>query len=198
MNEASMGAIMMAGGKELFASPHTRSALRRFFHWLKKKMLRNAHAVIAEDFSLNHLSGKLKVDQKYKVIHLEKILATMNSDMMKSSSMQLKRLDYHVWIVNNTEKLKALLNSVRWSFEDRSVIVVLSSVKLAQLLHIKPKNTYVYQMAQGMFEEVMSDDCIDEQNKEYMKERRYDNSYDDSIEYESFEQLQRLIENKFK
>lgn len=190
-----MAGIAVSGGKML-ASQEARGILRRFFYWIKKKLLNDLNCIVAEDFSLNQLK-KLEMGPEYKVVYLEKILHAMASDMERSSSMQLKRLDYHVWMINNFSKLKLLLNSMRWNFKGDRLVVVLSSVKLAELLHIKKQNIHVFQMADSMFYEIEGDSNIDLQSKEYLRDRRLDNMVNGVIEYESFDQLKRLIEKKF-
>ncbi len=119
----------------------------RFCRFTKLKCMKNIKAVVLPDIFKSELfdSGIYTLDEKLKLLDLEKMHSIAFNKEVLSSIKKIKTSDMDVYIALAVKSLRELMTRYRLNNKLRcQLIVFLSSHKLARQLGIKKKNIYTY------------------------------------------------------
>lgn len=183
--------------QELASNKDVRSWIGKFFHRMWKRIfLKKLQCVIIED-SVRANIGNLKLGDRYVVVNLENTLKAMMNDSAVASMMALKQENYDLYCLSYSIQLKQILGALRNKYRrNKQVIVLLSSVQMAEYLHI---NDYVvFQMNDAMFNDFTENKPLSEKELAYVKKMRDIHLKDSSMNYSSISQLQEHIQMLYK
>ena len=188
MNATTLSAIG-TGALKLAASAPVKGLIRRFLHKVWKKIrLKSVRGIIVQDFVKNAYNISLDTD-KYRVIELETVYLSMLSDGDIANYRRLKQVSPESWVLAYTGHLKALLNSIRWNYNDKAFVVVLTSIDLAKKLHIK---TYsVFHTSQELFKQNL--DRFDKESVRYHEDQLKSFESVTSSDFDSEHELNKMI-----
>ena len=188
-----MASIIAAAGKAA-AHPKVRSCVGKATHKMWKSIrLKNLQCIVVSDHIKNNLGLDLD-PEKYRVVVLESVFQSLLSDAEIANLGRLKISSTEAWVLEVKGKLKHYLNSIRWSYRDKQIIIVLSSHDLAMKLHIK--NVQVYQMSPDLFETLKAK--MDEASLAYYeKHRREHSKVKGVIEFETMHHLEKMLKKSF-
>lgn len=188
MNASTLTALGSAGAK-LMASDKAKGLLTRIFHKLYKRLrLKSVRAIIIPDYVKNSVNMNFN-SSKFRVVVLENVFMSMLSDGEMANYRRLKLESPESWSLALVSPLKKLLNSIRWKYKDKKIIVILTSYDLARQLHIK--NIEIYSMSDYLYKEIS--EKLDEKSKSYHARQHKELSKLPHIDVESMDHFKRAI-----
>lgn len=188
MNASTLTALGSVGAK-LMASDKAKGIMSRFFHKVWKRMrLKSVRAIIIPDYVKNSVNMNFN-SSKFRVVVLENVFMSMLSDAEMANYRRLKVESPESWSLALAAPLKKLLNSIRWKYKDKRIVVILTSYDLAKQLHIK--NIEIYSMSDYLFKEVS--EKLDDQSKGYHARQHKELSRLPHVDVESLEHFKRSI-----
>ena len=168
MDISSISASSLLVLKQLSQNKEVRSIFYKIFHKLYKKLfLKDIICIICEDITRINLNIEVN-DDKYIVINLENIYKSMSSDSENSMMTNIKLENYDLYCLKYFVFLKDILNAMRNNYKQKTIICLLSDIKMADKLHIT--NYEVYLMSDNSFNDLISK-CSDKEVK-YLENHR--------------------------
>lgn len=160
LSAAGMAASELANNKDV------HSWIGKLAHRIYKYLfLKPVKCFVAESHVVSELQINVN-DDKYVVINLEQIYKTMLSEEELEAYNNLKIENMDVFTMRYYVDLKRILNAMRNQYRrDKTVVVLLSSVQLANAMHIDSDLIQVYQMRDEAFAEVMKNHMTDKANR---------------------------------
>jgi hypothetical protein len=183
--------------QEIASNKDVRSWIGKLMHRIWKRIfLKKLQCVIIEDSVRSNLND-LKLNDQYVVVNLENTLKAMMNDSAVASMMALKQENYDLYCLTYSIQLKQILGALRARYRrNKQVIVLLSSVQMAEYLHIEDYT--VFQMNDAMFEDFTESKPLSEKELAYVKRMRNIHLKLSSMNYASIAQLQEHIQMLYK
>lgn len=180
---------------ELYSNQDVRSAISKIFHKMYKKCFYNeVECIICEDFARSALP-KPVVNDQYVFANVECILKSMMSPDEQLKMRSLKVEHYDVYIMKYSKQLKVILNALRDQYrKEKTILVVLSSIEMAQKLHIKDYTVYISDEA---YFNSLLERCSTEEEKNYMNYQHSKLDTQSTYMYNDINQLKLLIEKNY-
>jgi hypothetical protein len=194
MDISSISASSLLVLKQLSQNKEVKSFLYKIFHKLYKKIfLKDVICIICEDLTRSNLYLDVN-DDKYIILNLENIYKSMCSDSENALISNIKLENYDLYSMKYSTFLKDILNAMRNNYKNKTCIVLLSDVKMAEKLHIK--NYEVFLMDEQHYLDVFNKCSLNE--KKYIGLHRKTHIKNVIFLYSEINQLKDHLERKFK
>jgi hypothetical protein len=163
--------------------------------WRSFKLRRCKYiSVIIEDLTRGEMHLDVD-DSKYVVLNVEKILFSMNSDQENEMIGNLKINNNDLYCLQVYKQLKPIIRALRRQYSDKTCVILLSSKRLCELLHLEAHMT-IYTMTDRLFEEATS--RLDETEKRFHQSMRKVHKPIASADYDTVQELKRLLGRQFQ
>lgn len=174
------------------SSEETKSTivkLYRKFQMRKSKYI----TVIVEDLVRSELFLDVN-DDKYIVLNLEKILLSMNSDDENMMIGNLKVNNNDLYALQVYRQIKPILKALRRQYMTKTCVILLSSKRLAELLHVH-KRMNIYTMTDKLYESYTG--SLSEEEKRFHNAMRKVHKPLSTSDYDSLDELKRNLQRQF-
>lgn len=118
---------------------------QKWWYYIKKRwVLKNAICVVVEPFVFEKITDN-------RFINLERIYKNTLNEDQKGIINNLQKESNDVYLLFTYDGLKKLMTALRWLHQNEKFYLVLSSIELAKMLHIKDKNINIYKSSEPLF-----------------------------------------------
>jgi hypothetical protein len=174
------------------SSEESKSFVVKMFRKFKMRKCRYV-TIVCEDSTRSELYIDVN-DDKYVVLNIEKILLSMNSDDENMSIANLKVNNNDLYALQIYRQLKPILRALRMQYKNKTCVILISSVRLAQLLKID-KHLSTYLMTDRLFNSTVESlpDC----ERRFLNQMRKIHLPHLTADYDTIDELKRLLQRQF-
>ena len=185
----------------LFDQLERTNVLSKLKYVIKKWLLPNVYCIVLDDYSYTKINLDTS-DKTYILLHPEKIFSLIMNDGDRANLKKIKVENFDAYILLVGNKLKKIVNNMRFLHKKSKFIVVVSSYNLAKKLSFSDKKIYSFMPDDELFNDMLSK-AQDQKELSHVQGLRTIQKHDVNLQvFESWKQLNNLIsdvsENNFK
>jgi hypothetical protein len=185
----------------LFDQIERTNMLSKLKYVIKKWLLPSVYCIVLDDYSYTKINLDTS-NKTYIMLHPEKIFSLImnDSDRLNLKKIKVENFDAYILLVGN--KLKKILNNMRFLHKKSKFIVVVSSYNIAKKLNFSDKKIYSFMPDDELFNDMLNK-AQDQRELSHVICLRTIQKNDINLQvFESWKQLNNLIadvsENNFK
>ena len=192
--------IASSVASSLFDQIERTNVFSKLKYVIKKWLLPNVYCIVLDDYSYTKINLDTS-DKTYILLHPEKIFSLIMNDGDRANLKKIKVENFDAYILLVGNKLRKILNNMRFLHKKSKFIVIVSSYNLAKKLSFSDKKIYSFMPDDELFND-MTSKAQDQRELSHVIGLRTIQKSDPNLQiFESWKQLNNLIsdvsENNF-
>ena len=187
--------VISSAAAAILNNEETKNFIKKIFRKLYKKIfLKPVICVVVNDLHRKKLNFDFD-DKKYQLLDLDEIYNTMLSEAESIRLKLLKVNNVRIYTDSVKQHFKKILNTIRESYKNEQIILLLSNMELVDAMHVKEVTCYIPD--DDLQEEIEL--SVDEHTRKYIRlnHKNLDN-HKNTVMYKSLEQLNKMLHKRFK
>jgi len=187
-----LGPIASSIASSLFDQIERTNVLSKLKYVIKKWLLPNVYCIVLDDYSYTKINLDTS-EKNYILLHPEKIFSLIMNDGDRANLKKIKVENFDAYILLVGNKLKKIVNNMRFMHKKSKFIVVVSSYNLAKKLSFSDNKIYSFMPDDELFNDMLSK-AQDQKELSHVIGLRTIQKHDVNLQvFESWKQLNNLI-----
>lgn len=187
--------VISSAAAAILNNEQTKNFVKKIFRKLYKKIfLKPVTCIVVNDLHRKKLNFDFD-DKKYQLLDLDEIYNTMLSEAESIRLKLLKVNNVRIYTDSVKQHFKKILNTIRESYKNEKIILLLSNMELVYAMHVKDVTCYIPD--DDLQEEIEL--SVDEYTRKYIKINHKNlENHKNTVMYKSLEQLNKMLHKRFK